>query len=132
MVGRLSDRFKRAFQPAEAIYVPLGFGGHVDHQLTRLAAQQTGRELHYYWDVPYAIRGGEVPGTLGWPQLEKTLVKLSDHDLILWVAGAAAYRSQLSTFWPDMDALREELTQAVANWGGIPILQPGFPIARDE
>ena len=43
--------------PAHARLVcPLTFGNHVDHQLTRAAAERLGQRLWYYADYPYVAR----------------------------------------------------------------------------
>ena len=58
LVERLSRRLARNLPPEAQIVAPLSLGNHVDHQLTRLAAEQTGRALAYYADYPYAEQSG--------------------------------------------------------------------------
>ncbi|MCZ7552073.1 MAG: hypothetical protein M5U05_05720 [Anaerolineales bacterium] len=56
LVKRLSQKLSRAI-PAEAqVVCPLAIGGHVDHRLTRAAAEAARQALLYYLDFPYVFR----------------------------------------------------------------------------
>jgi LmbE family N-acetylglucosaminyl deacetylase len=91
----------RSLEPGR-LYVPYGLGHHVDHQLTRQAAEQSGLELVYYEDYPYAEREAVTAGSL-----EPEVFILGEADLAAKARAIAAYTSQLSSFWPDeqrMDA----------------------------
>ncbi len=65
LVARLAAQMAQ-LPPARRIVVPLGVGNHVDHQLTRLAAEQAfGRTaLEYYEDYPYAQQPGALARAL--------------------------------------------------------------------
>lgn len=105
--------------PVEAeVYCPLGFGGHVDHRLTRAAAERIGRLLWYYRDLPYAARGGDLPPGLSLPA-HPVVHPLAAEEVQTWAAAAAEYRSQLSTFWSSEYALLEELREFHDRSGGI-------------
>jgi LmbE family N-acetylglucosaminyl deacetylase len=105
--------------PLDAMLVcPLALGNHVDHQLTRLAAEQLGRPLWYYADYPYVRR---IPHQLsaltqvGWRQRS---FELSEAGLVAWQNAVAAHASQISTFWADEPAMRADLANyAVQEWG---------------
>jgi LmbE family N-acetylglucosaminyl deacetylase len=96
------------------LYVPLGLGQHVDHQLTRKAAESMGGIYAYYEDLPYVIQEGDR-----WPNvrsplladrpLSPELMRLTEPDLDAWISAAAHYASQLSTFWADRAALATAL-----------------------
>lgn len=91
------------------IYVPLGVGHHVDHQIVRRAAETCGHALVYYEDYPYAKDPQAVQAALeGW-QWQAEWVELSEEALEAKIASSACYRSQLSTFWADVT----EMTAAV-------------------
>jgi len=110
--------------PAEAdVYCPLGLGGHVDHRLTRAAAEQTGRPLWYYRDFPYAARGGNLPNGWTLPGKEMT-VSLSPEEVQTWGDAITEYRSQLSTFWDDPYAQFEELRAFHDGSGGLLLRAP--------
>ncbi len=118
--GELADHI-----PAQSmVYCPLGYGGHVDHRLTRRAAEGLNRALWYYQDYPYVMRGMAVPNEMGLPKGEKRVFKLDSREIDAWVQASSRYRSQLSTFWADEYALRAELRGFHAREGGLPIIVP--------
>jgi LmbE family N-acetylglucosaminyl deacetylase len=99
-------------EPDAQIYAPLGIGRHVDHQLTRLAAERLGRALVYYEDYPYAVR---EPWTDSWgglaARLSPSYVAITPGDLDAYCRSIASYRSQISSFWTDEAAMRQAITQ---------------------
>jgi LmbE family N-acetylglucosaminyl deacetylase len=114
------------FFPTNArLYSPACFGGHVDHRLTRWAAESLGVPLHYYHDLPYAGRDLPLPDDLRLPAGEVTIHALVEEEIAAWADAALAYTSQLTTFWPDAISYRAELQSVLENWGGIPILRSG-------
>lgn len=103
---------------APRILAPLGLGNHVDHRLVRAAAERAlGRGLAYYEDVPYALDPAAwaafVPGNL-----VRFTLQVLGADVEAKIAAASHYMSQLSTFWPDEDAMAMELVVAAA--AGVP------------
>lgn len=92
------------------LYVPLGIGQHVDHQLSRKAAESSGNIYAFYEDFPYVVRDGDRWPNLRSPLLEgrplnPELMRLAEADLDGWINAAARYESQLGTFWPDRTAM---------------------------
>jgi LmbE family N-acetylglucosaminyl deacetylase len=66
----LSGELARAWQrsPRATVYLPLGVGGHVDHQLCGAAADNlraAGAPLAWYEDAPYSMTPGAVEARLG-------------------------------------------------------------------
>jgi LmbE family N-acetylglucosaminyl deacetylase len=109
--------------PEEArVYVPMGRGAHVDHQLTRLTAENLARSLYYYPDLPYAARGAHLPSNLESPSGDEILFSLQDDELEAWFEAAALYRSQISTFWSNLEALRQEFRSHIESKGGLRLL----------
>ena len=105
------------------LYVPLGLGQHVDHQLARKAAETSGSIHAYYEDFPYVVREGDRWPNLRSPLLEgrplvPELARLTEADLDAWIDGIARYRSQLSTFWADRPALAAAVMHFAARTGG--------------
>jgi LmbE family N-acetylglucosaminyl deacetylase len=92
---------------ATHLYAPLGIGRHVDHQLTRRAAELTGLPLFFYEDYPYA---GRLPESDAWGGLARGLrpawQPVDEADLDAQCRAILAYRSQLSSFWPDEAAMQ--------------------------
>jgi LmbE family N-acetylglucosaminyl deacetylase len=105
------------------LYVPLGIGQHVDHALTRKAAESLGAIHAFYEDFPYVVREGDRWPNLRSPLLEgrplnPELMRLAEPDLDAWVNAAACYESQLSTFWSDRAALAAAVMHYAERAGG--------------
>jgi LmbE family N-acetylglucosaminyl deacetylase len=112
----------RALPDAGQVVAPLTVGNHVDHALTRLAAEQAfGVEwLLYYEDYPYAQQVGKLaqvlaPDDARWAA---EVVALDDAALRAKVAAVAAFRSQLSTFFQDRADLEAQISAFAARVGG--------------
>lgn len=107
------------------VVCPLSLGNHVDHQLTRLAAEQTERQLWYYADFPYVLR---QPGQLqalaqaGW---QRQCTSFSPAGLTAWQACVAAHASQISTFWTHAAAMRAAIADYAAQEMALCLWQPG-------
>jgi hypothetical protein len=106
--------------PATHVYAPLGVGNHVDHQLTRLAAelwQPAG--LRYYEDYPYAKQEGAVTAVLG--QLDAwqpESIPLTAEALHRKCAAIYAYDSQMSSFFRDAADLAAQVAWYAEQVGG--------------
>ncbi|MBM4423149.1 MAG: PIG-L family deacetylase [Chloroflexi bacterium] len=87
-------------KPDAEVFAPAAIGNHVDHQITRLAAERWRRSLQYYADYPYAeaTPGGEV-------------APVSEEGRRQKILALKAYRSQLSTFWSDEAAMIAKVSQ---------------------
>ncbi len=119
---RLTHLIKEAHPTATRLYCPMAIGGHVDHRITRRAAEHLDRQLWYYQDLPYAARGESIPPDLGLPSGIEATWPLSLGEIDAWAAAVATYRSQLSTFWSDVAALHRELRDFHDAGGGIRML----------
>lgn len=97
---------------------PLGIGAHVDHTLTRAAAESLGRNLYFYADFPYAGQEGALSGAWIAPQFKTHHFALSADDLLAWGDAIAAHASQISTFWKDEVEMRSELNDFHIRGGG--------------
>jgi hypothetical protein len=112
--------------PEDAILIcPLALGNHVDHQLTRLAAEGIGRPLWFYADYPY-VRHDQgniaILEAQGW-QME--VVPISAAGLEAWQRAVAEHASQISTFWPDLPAMRAAIQGYCEGAGGVRLWKPG-------
>lgn len=101
--------------------IPLAVGHHVDHQLVRLAAERWPSKTHfaYYEEYPYArdlalIRAALTPGE-GW---HPEVIPLSRQALSVKIRAASCYRSQISTFFDDLEDLRAQITLNSQKVGG--------------
>jgi LmbE family N-acetylglucosaminyl deacetylase len=114
--------------PSDVLVSPLSLGNHVDHRLTRAAAErvaaQTGCDLWYYTDYPYAARSeAGWPGKIGegW---QKTCQAISPEALRAWKEAVACYRSQMSTFFKDRADLNASLENYLQTGGGACLWRP--------
>jgi LmbE family N-acetylglucosaminyl deacetylase len=92
----------------EQLFLPLTAGNHVDHQLTRSAAEHCFgfRNNHFYYeDYPYVREAAPLAAALQSPPADgetrwiPRLFPLSEASLEAKVAAVLAYDSQLSTFF---------------------------------
>ena len=105
--------------PEQAFVVcPLAIGDHVDHHLTRAAAERLSRPLYYYVDYPYVI--GVVDGIQGMSGEWRELVHpISEAGLHAWQEAVASHASQISTFWGGEADMRRELRAYCERTGGV-------------
>jgi len=98
-------------KPDDVVYSPLAIGNHVDHVLTRQAAEALGRPLLYYADIPYLLKHPEAIESLG---QGKPLAarRVSQAGLDAWVRGIVSYRSQLSSLFESP----EKMAHAIAEY----------------
>jgi LmbE family N-acetylglucosaminyl deacetylase len=105
-------------RPDDIIVSPLAIGGHVDHIMTRLAAEHLGRPIWYYADIPYLINHPEIlaPATEG---LKETIYPISQKGLGVWQRGIAAYASQILLLFENGKKMREIIRTYWENQRGI-------------
>jgi LmbE family N-acetylglucosaminyl deacetylase len=104
--------------PLEAhIISPLGMGGHVDHRITRMAAEKLDQPLWFYADYPYAAKESSRIKEFTPEDSEPEGFEISKVALEAWMKGIACYSSQISSFWKSND----ELNEAVKQYASQPI-----------
>ena len=105
---------------AARVYLPLGVGHHVDHQIAREWGMTQVRDipnrtaLRFYAEFPYsnADRATEMAlKEFGLP-LEPADVTLSETDIRAKISAIACYTSQISTFWSSLDAMETDVRRA--------------------
>jgi hypothetical protein len=102
----------------DRIVAPLTVGHHVDHQLTRRAAEQCfGPRLEFYEDFPYVQTAGSLDflPAAAW---DFTIMPVSPTALRARIEAILAYRSQLSTFFTDQADLEQQVLGYAATVGG--------------
>lgn len=121
LVATLSEQM--ATLPAhKQLYVPLTIGHHVDHQLTRIAAERVFRvpSLAYYEDYPYAQQPDALAKTLppDSPIWQAKVIALDEAAIRAKIAAIAAFKSQFSTFFTDHADLERQIRTFTATVGG--------------
>jgi LmbE family N-acetylglucosaminyl deacetylase len=109
LVEQLKEELALALPDGAQLVCPLGVGGHVDHRLTRLAAERLGSACWYYAEYPYILDQGDQLAQFISPAWEELWFPISAAGMEAWQAAVAAHRSQISTFWPNLDAMQEAL-----------------------
>lgn len=98
--------------------VPVAAGNHVDHRITRQAAQQIARDIEYFEDYPYA-RAESAAGEQD--RLVRRLEPLDPGDLDARVQASLRYRSQIGMLFGAATAAESGLRSfAHAVGGGRP------------
>jgi LmbE family N-acetylglucosaminyl deacetylase len=129
--GGLGAGRQTALTPKAHLVSPLTVGGHVDHRLVRAAAEALGVRLWYYVDYPYSVRGEfHLRQWLG-DGYRAHSRHLSPAALAAWQAGVAAYTSQASTFWKDLEEMRQAIETYAGRVEGHALFRKGHnPTAR--
>ncbi len=119
VIHKLQEELQRSLEPDVIFVCPLGLGKHVDHQLTRLAAEGLERCLWYYADFPYVLQNKtrlEQLETNGWIS---QVFPITQEGLAAWMDSISAHASQISTFWVNDLAMRQSVTEYLQSTGGI-------------
>jgi LmbE family N-acetylglucosaminyl deacetylase len=124
LIDAVAAAIGQAREAQATLLCPLGIGGHVDHLLTRAAAEKLGPGLWYYRDLPYDNRGGVLPAGASPPTAVEAVLGLAPEEIESWATAVAEYRSQVSTFWADEAELLQELTEYHERRGGIRVFTP--------
>ena len=107
------------------VVCPLSLGNHVDHQLTRLAAEQAGWQVWYYADFPYVLRQPDQLLALEAAGWQRVCIPLSRAGLAAWQDCVAAHASQISTFWADELAMRGAIAEYAVQERAVCLWQRG-------
>jgi len=122
LIDQLAAELESTLPGNARVVAPLGIGNHVDHQLTRKAANRLRRPTIYYADYPYAreSEGKEILEFMALsPDWTPEIYPVSDIGRTKWFEASRVYTSQLSIFWEDQAALRGELERFEAYPGGM-------------
>jgi LmbE family N-acetylglucosaminyl deacetylase len=107
----------REIQPFKgALICPLTLGNHVDHRLTRAAAERVDVPLQYYADYPYVVKADLSSIATDLKPMKYTI---TPDGMLAWQDAVAAHRSQISTFWKDLDEMGSAIQMFYQQMGGI-------------
>jgi LmbE family N-acetylglucosaminyl deacetylase len=111
LISKLSHTLSSTLPQRAIVVCPLTLGGHVDHVLTRKAAEETGRPLMYYEDYPYVEKDPDYFLNLRQAVWESQVFEVSEQAITAWQAAVAAHASQISTFWPNLDSMKAAICE---------------------
>lgn len=129
LMSALGEKLAEAFSGHSQVVCPLALGRHVDHQLTRNAAEVAaglacaGSRLWYYADYPYVLEQVQALQELELQGWQGRLFPVSSEGMEAWVGGVAAHSSQISTFWPDLAEMEKALRAYCLGQGGVILWQ---------
>lgn len=119
LVARVCEELQERSSPLlpdARLVVPLTLGNHIDHRLTRAAAEKVGLPIYYYADFPYVLRTG-LPEKMAEPG--GRCYPVSTSGMRAWLDAIAAHRSQISTFWESLEEMQGEVWAYYQDVGGI-------------
>jgi LmbE family N-acetylglucosaminyl deacetylase len=94
------------------VYVPLGVGGHVDHVLTRRAAERWHPARAGFWyfeEYPYAEAPEHIAVALGADAWRAQLIFLTTADLEAKIEAIGYHASQIDSLFADLDDMRRRV-----------------------
>lgn len=123
LVAWLSQELLNKLPDQARLVCPLAFGGHVDHRLVRAAVEHLPQFPLYYADYPYVLRESHQLERMGNdPSWQPLIMRVSEEGLKAWEDSITAYTSQISSFWPELEAMRTAIrsyyrqTEAIRLW----------------
>jgi len=128
LLRRLATQIAEHLSQDAILISPLSLGHHVDHQLTRKVAELQKVSIAYYADYPYIIEHKSSLPTLLPHEYQPTIYPISQDGLTAWQESIAAYESQISTFWGNLDQMKDAIREYRRMVGGIILwCLPYFP-----
>jgi len=118
LVARVSQLLAENLHPSDNLVSPLAIGSHVDHHLVRGAAETLEHPLWYYPDFPYHANKENNQNGCFHTDWQPFYHPVSEHALAIWQQAVMAYRSQISTFWGNMDEMKSSLRTYWKQGGG--------------
>jgi LmbE family N-acetylglucosaminyl deacetylase len=109
------DRVAEALRPRvrkvlnARLVIPLTAGLHVDHVITRLAAERLNEDAIYYEDYPYAEQPERMTHVWGSNEWDSESIGLSADALHAKIEAFLQHRSQISTFYRDDEEVQKRM-----------------------
>jgi hypothetical protein len=91
--------------------------------------------LWYYADYPYAddfVQQPEQIERLSPAHSVRRTFRLSQPAIQAWGRAVAAHRSQISTFWPDLETMQAALQEYYVRMGGAVLWSPADSNIEDK
>ncbi len=120
LAEEISRQFSARLTPYDTLVCPLAVGGHVDHRITRAAAELLNRPLWYYADIPYTLKYPDTLATAINSMTSKTFF-ISAKGLTAWEDSIAAHASQISSLFMDEQDMRQRIKEYARSSSGLPL-----------
>jgi len=107
-------------EASKIVYIPLGVGHHVDHQIIRDWGLQLLQDkpdhitVKFYAEYPYLNTDKAIDEALSHISISLTPnnVILDEDNIRAKIDAIACYESQISTFWKSLDAMETDVRQS--------------------
>ena len=120
LIARLAAQMAE-FPASSQVYAPLAVGNHVDHQVTRAAAERCfGERLIYYEDYPYVAQADALTAIIPphSPAWQARVIELTTHGIQVKTEAIAAFVSQVGSFFTDQVDLAHKIGDFTTLRGG--------------
>lgn len=117
LVRKITSRLQKRLTESSIWVCPLGLGNHMDHQITRQAAEKVRQMMLYYADLPYAFRSP----ALSFPGMIQLSFDLPEKNIQQWGRANLQYVSQISTFWKDAAEMAGQYSRYLETYKGLPL-----------
>jgi len=116
--ARIAYFIAARLRPDDNLVCQFALGSHLDHVLVRRAAELLNHPLLYDADIPYLFNSPDelAPQVTG---LKENIHSISESALRAWQDAIAAYTSQISSLFENVDDLRTKIAQYSAANSGI-------------
>lgn len=115
LIAQIADQIRTKLPPQANLVCPLTLGNHIDHRLTRAAAERLGIPLWFYADYPYVLQSENFSRL---ENLPSTVIPISPAGLLAWQEAVAAHHSQISTFWQNLSEMHASIQAYKQQMGG--------------
>ena len=119
VIRSLQEEIQLHQEPEVLFVCPLGLGNHVDHQLTRAAAEGISHTCWYYADFPYVLHNQTMLERMNAEGWANEVFPISAAGLAAWEDSISAHASQVSTFWSNDLTMRQGVADYLHETGGI-------------
>ena len=122
LIVQICEQIQANLSSQAQVVCPMTIGNHVDHRLTRAAAESLGRPLWFYADYPYVLQNEHMARLKEFPS---KVTKISSKGITAWQEGVAAHHSQISTFWQDLHEMNQAIQFFAEKMGGVRLFSHG-------
>jgi LmbE family N-acetylglucosaminyl deacetylase len=126
LIRQVAEKIARIASGNYVCVCPLGLGHHIDHQITRKAAEHSQKPL-YYADLPYALT---LP-VQAFPGMTRLSFDLPDRNASEWARANLLYGSQISSFWKGPQDMIDQYNAFLEAYNGWPLWME-VPLQEEE
>jgi LmbE family N-acetylglucosaminyl deacetylase len=120
LAEEVSRQFSARLTQYDTLVCPLAVGGHVDHRITRAAAEKLSRPLWYYADIPHKLNYPDTLASAIDNMTSKTFF-ISAKGLKAWENSIAAHTSQITSLFLDEQDMRQKIKEYAQTNSGLPL-----------